>query len=125
MFVAKRLGVLMESHLSRFRPLRHPFKNHEDFQRYTESDCINLDRSKFSEDACDFIKLCTYVKPEKRPSTGELLNHPWVNKVDSTLFGQWLQGVHERKEKQASKKEGLFQNPFRGFPSRNILTTGP
>eukprot|EP00188_Purpureofilum_apyrenoidigerum_P003296 Plantae.Rhodophyta-Purpureofilum_apyrenoidigerum.ctg3402.p1 GENE.Plantae.Rhodophyta-Purpureofilum_apyrenoidigerum.ctg3402~~Plantae.Rhodophyta-Purpureofilum_apyrenoidigerum.ctg3402.p1 ORF type:complete len:573 (-),score=136.70 Plantae.Rhodophyta-Purpureofilum_apyrenoidigerum.ctg3402:971-2689(-) len=102
----------------------HPFKNHDDFHRYTENDYIRLDRSKFSEDACDFIKLCTYVKPKKRPCTEELLNHPWVTKVDSALFGQWLQNVHERG-KQATKKEGLFQNFFHGIPSRNILTTGP
>ncbi|CAG8573424.1 1104_t:CDS:2, partial [Funneliformis mosseae] len=58
-----------------------PFEDNEEFEitnRILKADYTLLD-DNFSPEAQDFIYSCIQVNPMHRPSTQELLNHPWIS----------------------------------------------
>lgn len=78
---------------------RHPFNCPQNYFDYIEATAASGTLSgfdekekRFSKEVNDFVTLCTYTDPTKRPQAAELLAHPWLKglKRDSDLFGSWL-----------------------------------
>lgn len=78
---------------------RHPFNCPQNYFDYIEATAASGTLSgfdekekRFSKELSDFVTLCTYTDPTKRPQATELLEHPWIKgmKRDSEVFGSWL-----------------------------------
>jgi serine/threonine protein kinase len=59
------------------------------FQTLTEDPVPALDPSKASPEFIDFISHCLEKDPSKRWSAEELLNHPFLSNIDSSLQMKW------------------------------------
>ena len=54
----------------------------------------SLEKSRFSEEACDFVKLCLNKDPSKRPTATSLLEHPFMAQVKEVSFlGDYLSEI--------------------------------
>ncbi|KAL4432339.1 hypothetical protein ABPG74_011098 [Tetrahymena malaccensis] len=39
-----------------------------------------LDATKFSQEACDFVSMCLNIDPQERPTAQQLISHPFIQK---------------------------------------------
>lgn len=78
---------------------RHPFNRPQSYFDYIEATAASstlhdFDASdkRFSAEVRDFVTLCTFTDPKRRPKATELLEHPWIKGVkrDRQVFGDWL-----------------------------------
>lgn len=78
---------------------RYPFDTPQNYFDYLEatmtSDLLQgfeRESARFSPEVRDFVQLCTFTDPKRRPASNQLLEHPWLKGVkrDSALFGSWL-----------------------------------
>lgn len=78
---------------------RHPFNCPQNYFDYIEATAasgmlsgFDEKEKRFSKELSDFVTLCTYTDPTKRPQAADLLEHPWIKgtKRDNELFGSWL-----------------------------------
>lgn len=56
---------------------------YELFERVTRCDDFDVG-ANFSDAARDFVKICMWQDPDKRPSATELLQHPWVARFNNS-----------------------------------------
>jgi len=60
-----------------------------------------IDKTKWSEDFCDFLDHCLQKDPEKRWNTDQLLEHVWLKDAEGTQqnfvseFAKWRNSVAE------------------------------
>ena len=78
---------------------RYPFETPKNYFDYLEAATapnmlqgFKEESYRFSPEARDFVELCTFTDPKRRPASNQLLEHPWVKGLqrDTELFGSWL-----------------------------------
>ncbi|KAJ1955534.1 Protein kinase C signaling pathway involved MAPKK protein [Dipsacomyces acuminosporus] len=54
-----------------------------------------MDCSRFSQECCDFVKVCLIKDPKQRPTPTQLLEHPFIQKAASRKLDlkKWVQQV--------------------------------
>lgn len=78
---------------------RYPFDRPQNYFDYIEATMtanmlsgVDHRGVRFSPEVRDFVSLCTFADPKRRPTAVELLGHPWLSGLqrDNDLFGSWL-----------------------------------
>lgn len=90
---------------------RHPFNRPQHYFDYIEATAASgtlqsFDQEmRFSAEARDFITMCTYTDPMRRPRAVQLLEHPWIKGAqrDTLKFGAWLDECRIRSMQVASR----------------------
>ena len=79
-----------------------PIRRESSFCFWGAHDCIvkdappSLNPALFSAEACDFFRRCLQKEPAKRPTTKELLGHPWLarwrvsDEEDREVLRRWI-----------------------------------
>jgi serine/threonine protein kinase len=57
-----------------------------------------MDSEFFSDELRDFLKLCLKRQPDKRASVEELLDHMWINKMETERTTQLQLLLKHRKD---------------------------
>lgn len=87
---------------------RYPFDRPQSYFDYIDATMskdmlgkTGADGNKLSPAVIDFVTLCTYSDPQRRPTAAQLLKHPWISgtKRDVPTFQKWMDDLDFRRSK--------------------------
>ncbi|CAG8506766.1 4940_t:CDS:2, partial [Acaulospora colombiana] len=58
----------------------------------------SLPADKFSEECCDFVSHCLNKNPQDRPTYGQLLEHPFLNKYTNVDMKSWAENAYASRK---------------------------
>jgi len=88
---------------------KYPFQKPQSFFDYIDvtsrTDSL-LPKGAFSPECHNFVTLCTNIDPKRRPTTDQLLEHPWIanSKFSASGFNRWLDSTESKGKKKKSEK---------------------